>query len=100
MIMSPTRELSKQIFDVITSLSQYIKGLRKSLLIGGISADETITDLKSNVPHIIVGCPGRIHDMIRRKHISPQTLKLIVLDEADEMLSIGFKSKFIIFFNI
>ena len=93
MIMSPTRELSKQIFDVITSLSQYIKGLRKSLLIGGISTDETITDLKNNVPHIIVGCPGRIHDMIRRKHISPQTLKLIVLDEADEMLSIGFKEQ-------
>ena len=93
MIMSPTRELSKQIYDVINSLSSYMKELRVSLLIGGTSTDDTISTLKVNMPHIVVGCPGRIHDMIRRKHINPKTLKLIVLDEADEMLSVGFKEQ-------
>ena len=93
MIMSPTRELSKQIYDVINALSSYMKELRVSLLIGGTSTDDTISTLKVNMPHIVVGCPGRIHDMIRRKHINPKTLKLIVLDEADEMLSVGFKEQ-------
>ncbi len=93
MIMAPTRELSKQIFDVITNLSSYIKNLKKALLIGGTSTDADISNLKTNVPHIVVGCPGRIQDMMRRQYINPKTLSLIVLDEADEMLSVGFKEQ-------
>ena len=63
------------------------------LLIGGTSTEQDIKDLKENVPHIIVGCPGRIHDMARRKYFDTKTVELIVLDEADEMLSTGFKEQ-------
>ena len=90
MILSPTRELSMQIYDVIKNLSTHMKGLNIQLLIGGTSSENNIKNLKKNIPHIVIGCPGRIHDMIKRNHIKPST---IVLDEADEMLSSGFKEQ-------
>ena len=93
MILSPTRELSRQTFEVIKNLSSLMKQLRVMLLIGGTSTDDNASELKSNPPHIVVGCTGRIHDMIRRNYINAKTLKLIVLDEADEMLSSGFKEQ-------
>jgi translation initiation factor 4A len=60
--------------------------------VGGSSIDKDIESLKNN-PHIIVGCPGRVYDMMRRSYIKSSTLKLVVLDEADEMLSSGFKEQ-------
>ena len=93
MILSPTRELSRQTYDVIKSLSSLMKNVETLLLIGGTSTESNISYLKDNPPHIIVGCPGRIHDMLRRQFINPGKLELIVLDEADEMLSVGFKEQ-------
>jgi translation initiation factor 4A len=93
MILSPTRELSMQTKSVIDSLGTFMKGLKTQLLIGGTSTDECIKDLMDNTPHIVVGCPGRVYDMLRRKKIKQSTLRLIVLDEADEMLSSGFKEQ-------
>lgn len=93
MIISPTRELSVQTHDVITQLGSFIKKLKIKLLIGGTSSDTDIASIKENTPHIVIGCPGRIHDMIRRNFINAQTINLIVLDEADEMLSTGFKEQ-------
>jgi len=92
-ILSPTRELSKQTKDVLSSLGEFIKGLRIQLLIGGTSTDADIDILKNNTPHIVVGCPGRTHDMMRRQHINNKRIKLVILDEADEMLSSGFKEQ-------
>ena len=57
-ILSPTRELSKQTKDVLSSLGEFIKDLRIQLLIGGTSTDADIDILKNNTPHIVVGCPG------------------------------------------
>lgn len=91
-ILSPTRELSKQIHSVFLNLGKMIDKLRVQLLVGGTSIEEDVKELK-NVPHIIVGCPGRINDMIRRKKVSIGNVKSIVLDEADEMLSKGFKDQ-------
>ena len=91
-IMAPTRELSKQIFDVLTNMGKMMKTLRLQILVGGTSIESDVTTLKTN-PHIIVGCPGRINDMIRRKRLKTNTVKCIVLDEADEMLSHGFKDQ-------
>ena len=91
-IISPTRELSKQIYSVINELGKMITGLNSTLLVGGQAIDEDITNLKS-IPHVIVGCPGRINDMIRRRKINISNTKIIVLDEADEMLSRGFKDQ-------
>lgn len=91
-ILSPTRELSKQIYDFIKHISKMMKGLRVALIIGGSSIDDDIKNLNDN-PHLIVACPGRINDMIRRKKINIKTVRKVVLDEADEMLSTGFKDQ-------
>ena len=92
MIISPTRELSIQIHKVITGIGEFMNNLSCSLLIGGQSMEEDIKILEKR-PHVIVGTPGRIHDLIRRKKINTKTIKLLVLDEADEMLSVGFKEQ-------
>lgn len=93
MILAPTRELAKQIYDVITSIGALIKNIRFHLLIGGTSTDEDSHQLKTIMPHIIVGCPGRVYDMMRRNNIISKDINLLVLDEADEMLSVGFKDQ-------
>jgi superfamily II DNA/RNA helicase len=93
MILAPTRELAKQIYDVITSIGALNKEFRYYLLIGGTSTDEDAHHLKNIMPHIIVGCPGRVYDMMRRNNIVSKDINLLVLDEADEMLSIGFKDQ-------
>ena len=93
LIMSPTHELTMQISGVISSLGNTITGLRVKTIVGGSSIDEDVADMRKNVPHIIVGTPGRVFDMIRRRHINVKKLKIMVLDEADEMLSTGFKEQ-------
>ena len=93
LIMAPTHELAQQITSVIDSLSNMMNGIRIKTVIGGSSIDEDATKMRENPPHIIVGCPGRVYDMIRRRHINANKLKLVILDEADEMLSSGFKEQ-------
>jgi len=93
LIMSPTHELSRQTSKVITSLAEMMPGLRVKTIIGGSSIDEDVPYMRETPPHIIVGCPGRVYDMIRRRHINALTLKMVVIDEADEMLSQGFKDQ-------
>jgi translation initiation factor 4A len=92
-IMSPTRELSIQIKEVIDSIGSMMPGLRTQLLIGGTSIDDDIHSLNTQTPQVVIGCSGRIHDMLRRKKLNPAHLRLLVLDEADEMLSSGFKEQ-------
>lgn len=91
-IMSPTRELSKQIHQVCSSFSNMMS-VKLKLLIGGTSTDQDKEELENESPQIIIGCPGRIHDMLRRKYLNPAHISLLVLDEADEMLSSGFKDQ-------
>ena len=93
LIMAPTRELAKQIYEVISSIGSVNKNIKYHLLIGGTSTDDDAFELKNNTPHIIVGCPGRIYDMMRRNNIIAKDISILVLDEADEMLSIGFKEQ-------
>lgn len=93
LILSPTRELSKQTANVITSIGAMMTGLTIQTIVGGTSINEDSHTLKNNTPHVITGCPGRIYDMIRRGHIHSKTIKLVILDEADEMLSSGFKEQ-------
>ena len=93
LLLAPTRELALQTSEVITSLGEYMNGLKVQLLVGGTSVDEDIRNLKNNTPHIIVGCPGRTHDMMKKNHVNNSNIKLIILDEADEMLCVGFKEQ-------
>jgi translation initiation factor 4A len=93
LILAPTRELAKQIHDVISGIGAMMSGLTMRLLVGGTSTADDAADLRKSVPHIIVGCPGRVFDMIRRNHIQGANVNMIVLDEADEMLSAGFNDQ-------
>ena len=93
LIMSPTHELTTQISGVISGLGAMINGLKIKTIMGGSSIDEDAAEMRKNVPHVIVGTPGRVFDMIRRRHINAKKLKLMILDEADEMLSSGFKDQ-------
>ena len=93
LVLSPTRELSKQTHKVITSLGVMIEGLVVQNIVGGTYVEEDISIYKKNTPHIVVGCPGRAYDILRRRVIDGSSLKMIVIDEADEMLSEGFKDQ-------
>ena len=93
LILAPTRELAKQIYDVISSIGSMMTGLTLRLLVGGTSTADDASDLRKSAPHIIVGCPGRVFDMIRRNHIQGSHVNMLVLDEADEMLSAGFNDQ-------
>lgn len=92
-ILSPTRELSQQSYDVIKNLGSFIDGLRIQLLVGGTSVYTDIEMLSSAPPHIVVGCPGRTFDMMKRGHLPTKNLQVMVIDEADELLSSGFKDQ-------
>lgn len=92
-ILSPTRELTKQSANVVSSIGTFVDGLRVQILVGGTSTFDDIQKLKEQPPHVVVGCPGRTYDMIKRGHLRTDNVKLMVLDEADEMLSHGFKDQ-------
>ena len=67
--------------------------LKVQLLFGGSVIEESSSFSNKNVPHVVCGCPGRVFDMMRRDRIRSKDIKLIILDEADEMLSSGFKEQ-------
>ena len=92
LILAPTHELAGQIKEVIEDLGRF-EEIKVQLLVGGTSVDRDREQLDSDPPQIVVGTPGRVHDMIRRKYLKTEYMELIVLDEADEMLSQGFKDQ-------
>ena len=89
LILLPTHELVNQVYDVISEISKYLN-IDIIKLIGGTPVSNSIRELDSN-PHIVIGSPGRILDMIQRGKFKTNFLKMLVLDEADEILSYGFK---------
>ena len=91
-ILSPTRELAVQIANNIDEFSKYLDGLKVLAVYGGANIDEQIRKLKKGV-QIIVGTPGRTVDLIKRKQLKLENIKWLVLDEADEMLNMGFKDE-------
>ena len=92
-VLAPTHELVSQIFDVFHNLSKFMDGIVIRKVLGGTSVIDDMRDLQNNTPHIVVGCTGRVYDMIKRRALPTRNVKLCVLDEADEMLSIGFKEQ-------
>ena len=89
LILCPTRELCLQIAGDLNDYSKYIDGLKVLPVYGGSSIDSQIRSLKRGV-HIIVATPGRLLDLMERKSVSLSTVHNIVMDEADEMLNMGF----------
>ena len=92
-LLSPTRELAIQTKAVVDKIGCMFPKLQTQLLVGGTSVDEDIRLLYEHPPHIVIGCPGRVQDMLKRKKLSSRDLRFFVLDEADEMLSSGFKDQ-------
>ncbi len=88
-IMAPTRELCLQITDDLKDYSKYIKGLHVLAVYGGVSIEPQIRALKKGV-QVIVATPGRLVDLMERKVANLSTVENVVLDEADEMLNMGF----------
>ncbi|PKK94423.1 MAG: ATP-dependent RNA helicase [Tenericutes bacterium HGW-Tenericutes-5] len=89
LIMTPTRELSVQIKQELTNISKYIDNCRIVNVYGGEIITKQFAQLKKK-PQIIIGTPGRIIDHLRRKTLDFSKIKYLVLDEADEMLKMGF----------
>ena len=91
-ILSPTRELAVQIGRNIEEFSKYLPNLKVATVYGGANIDEQIRKLKRGV-QIVVGTPGRTVDLINRRALKLGNVRWLVLDEADEMLNMGFKDE-------
>jgi len=91
LVLSPTRELATQIQSVILALGDYMN-VQCHACIGGTSIGEDIRKLEYG-QHVVSGTPGRVFDMIRRRHLRTRNIKMLVLDEADELLNKGFKDQ-------
>jgi translation initiation factor 4A len=91
LILSPTRELATQIRTVVSNIGEYMN-IRCHACVGGTRVIDDRRELEKGV-HIVVGTPGRVFDMIERRSLRPQHIKIFILDEADEMLSKGFKDQ-------
>ena len=89
-ILCPTRELCIQICKDLETYSKYVSGIKILAVYGGTNIDTQIKSLNKGV-HIVVGTPGRTKDLIKRKVLKLELVDKVVLDEADEMLSMGFK---------
>ena len=90
LIMIPTRELAKQVLDVIDSLIGFKSPIKSATLIGGESMSKQLSQLKRR-PRIFVGTPGRINDHLQRGTLNLHDTKYLVLDETDRMLDMGFE---------
>jgi len=93
LVLSPTRELSKQTASVFNGIGCMMSSLQIQTLVGGSSVDDDLSILRNNPPHVVVGCPGRVFDILKKNHVICKNIKTIIMDEADEMLSFGFKEQ-------
>lgn len=91
LILAPTRELAQQIQKVVVALGDYMS-IECHACVGGTNVREDMNKLQEGV-HVVVGTPGRVFDMINRRALRSDNIKIFCLDEADEMLSRGFKDQ-------
>ena len=92
LVLCPTRELCMQISRDFESFLKYQKHLKIVSVYGGASIDAQVRELNAGA-QIVVGTPGRVHDLIRRKKLKVENIRWLVLDEADEMLNMGFRDE-------
>ena len=90
LVIAPTRELCVQISNDFKAFSKFIKGLSVATIYGGASMDKQAKEIRSGA-QIVVATPGRLMDMMKRRMIKINRVSYVVLDEADEMLNMGFK---------
>ncbi len=90
LILCPTRELALQVSEEVRKLAKYKRGIRIEAIYGGDSIERQIRSLKTGV-HIVIGTPGRVMDHMERNTLKLGNVKMMILDEADEMLDMGFR---------
>lgn len=93
LIVAPTRELVQQIVHVVESIGCMMEGLLVKPVLGGGSIAEDMAYFKRHAPQIIVGCPGRMLDLLKRRVIQTSGIKSFMMDEADELLSSDFRNQ-------
>lgn len=98
LILAPTRELAAQIHSVFMMLGCHM-GVRAQLLVGGNSTEADIQTMAQTKPHAIVGTPGRVLDLMKRRVFDTNTINAVVMDEADEILSDGFMDQIYVIFK-
>lgn len=91
--LSPTRELSIQTTNVVQNIGGMMDNLTYHTLIGGTPVDNDIKKINNEGAHFLIGCPGRVYDVLKKVKGLDKSIKMIILDEADEMLSRGFKDQ-------
>lgn len=91
LVLAPTRELAQQIVKVISALGDFMN-VKVHACVGGTAIRDDVRILQEGV-HVVVGTPGRVYDMAQRRALRLDNVQLFVLDEADEMLSRGFKEQ-------
>jgi ATP-dependent RNA helicase DeaD len=92
LILCPTRELCLQISRDLENFSKFMPGFKNIPVYGGADITKQIRELKAG-GQVVVGTPGRVHDLIRRKVLNVSAIRWLILDEADEMLTMGFKEE-------
>lgn len=91
LVLSPTRELAEQTQKVMLALGNYMN-VKVHCCIGGRNVNDDVSKLEHGV-HVVSGTPGRVFDMIQRRTLKTTSIKMLILDEADEMLNSGFKDQ-------
>lgn len=91
LVLAPTRELGQQIASQLALFAKYLPNIQTQAVYGGASIVNQMRDIKRRTPQIVIATPGRLLDLMRRKTLDLGAVKFVVLDEADEMLNMGFK---------
>ncbi len=91
LVLAPTRELGQQIASQLALFAKYLPNIQTQAVYGGASIVVQIKEIKRRTPQIVIATPGRLLDLMRRKTLNLSAVKFVVLDEADEMLNMGFK---------
>lgn len=99
LVLSPTHELVRQTANVMSDIGNCMNGLHVKTMVGGTSIRDDVNEIRKHVPHVVIGSVGRVLDMLNKRHLYGDKIRMLILDEADEMLSQGFSEKIRIMFQ-
>ncbi|GAB3383314.1 ATP-dependent RNA helicase DbpA [Lysobacter fragariae] len=91
LVLCPTRELADQVSKHVRKLATGIPNVKLLTLTGGVALAPQLASLAQHAPHVVVGTPGRVQELLRKKSLDLRDLRVLVLDEADRMLDMGFE---------
>src|SRR5690606_28555266 len=92
LVLCPTRELADQVGKHVRRLATGIPNLKLLVLTGGVALGPQLASLEQHAPHVVVGTPGRVQELLRKRALDLRNVRVLVLDEADRMLDMGFEA--------